>query len=191
MSKPAFSCLLCLFLFSGPGCLISEQSGQGREDLTFYFDTGFNRSVLFGRSGALALVGVWLFAGSKKSTPSLVLAVGFLGAAAWLLIKDYPTLDRYQVQVLGEGLLLSIPPEAEKTLAWSSIEEMYVEGIGSSQVPRDEFQRRLELPDWHSMRIAVAGGATHDVDLKLLSVEQRQILWRAIARRANLVEIRE
>jgi len=41
------------------------------------------------------------------------------------------------------------------------------------------------------MRITVAGGATHDVDLKLLSLEQRQILWRAIARRANLVEIRE
>ncbi len=41
------------------------------------------------------------------------------------------------------------------------------------------------------MKVTVSGGATHDVDLKLLSVEQRQILWRAIARRANLVEIRE
>jgi hypothetical protein len=65
-----------------------------------------------------------------------------------------------------------------------------VDGLATSPYPIP-FRRRLELPDWHSMRITVAGGATHDVDLKLLSLEQRQILWRAIARRANLVEIRE
>jgi hypothetical protein len=41
-----------------------------------------------------------------------------------------------------------------------------------------------------SMRITAAGGATHVVDLKPPSIEQRQILWRAIARRAGLVEIR-
>ena len=90
------------------------------------------------------------------------------------MINDYPTLSRYRVQVLGEGLVLAIPPEVEKTLPWGAIEEMYVEGVGSaSEVPRDEFERRLALPDWHSMRITVAEGTTHDVDLKLLSVERR------------------
>jgi hypothetical protein len=191
MSKP-FLWLLCLLALSGAGCLISEQSGQDREDLTFYFDTGFNRAILFGRSAALAIVGLWFFAGSKKNAVPLLLAAAFLGAAAWLLIKDYPTLGRYRVQVLGDGLVLAIPPEEEKTLPWSAIEEMFVEGIGSaSALPRDEFERRLALPDWHSMRITVTGGASHEVDLKRLSVEQRQILWRAIARRASLVEIRE
>ena len=192
MSKPLFAWLLCLFLLSSSGCMISEQEGQDREDLTFHFDTEFNRIILFVRSGVLAAVAVWLFAGSKKNSVPILFGVVFLAAAAWLLIKDYPTLSRYQVQVLGEGLVLAIPPEEEQTLPWGAIEEMYVEGMGSaSEMPRDEFERRLSLPDWHSMRITVAGSATHDVDLKLLSVEQRQILWRAIARRASLVEIRE
>ena len=134
---------------------------------------------------------MWLFAGSKKNAVPILLGVVFLGAGAWLMIQDYPTLSGYRVQVLGEGLTLAIPPEEEKTLPWDAIEEMYVEGMGSaSEMPRDEFERRLALPDWHSMRITVAGGTTHEVDLKLLSIEQRQILWRAIARRANLVEIR-
>jgi len=192
MSKPLFAWLLCLFLLSSSGCMISEQEGQDREDLTFHFDTEFNRIILFARSGALGVVALWLFAGSKKNAVPVAIGVVFFAAAAWLLIKDYPTLSRYRVQVLGEGLSLAIPPEEEKTLPWDAIEEMYVEGVGSaSQVPRDEFERRLELPDWHSMRITVAGGAIHEVDLKLLSVEQRQILWRAIARRASLVEIRK
>ena len=192
MSKPLFAWLFCLFLLASSGCMISEQEGQDREDLTFYFDTEFNRIMLFARSGALAVVAVWLFAGSKKNAVPILFGVAFLAVAAWLLIKDYPTLSRYRVQVLGEGLTLAIPPQAEKTLHWSSIEEMYVEGMGSaSEMPRDEFERRLSLPDWHSMRLTEAGGAIHEVDLKLLSVEQRQILWRAIARRANLVEIRE
>lgn len=191
MLKTVFAWLFCLCLLTSFGCMISEQEGQDREDLTFRFDTGFNRMMLFGRSGALAVVAAWLFAGSKKNAVPVVFGIVFLGAAGWLLIRDYPTLSRYRVQVLGEGLTLSIPPEAEKTLPWGTIEEMYVEGVGSaSEVPRDEFERRLALPDWHSMSITVAGGATHDVDLKLLSVEQRQILWRAIARRAELVEIR-
>jgi hypothetical protein len=172
--------------------MISEQIGQDREDLTFHFDTQFNRVVLFARSGALAAVALWLFAGAKKSAGSAVFGVLLLAAAAWLFVKDYPTLSRYRVQVLGEGLVLGIPPEEEMTVPWGAIEEMYVEGVGSaSEVPKDEFERRLSLPDWHSMRITVTGGATHDVDLKLLSVEQRQILWRAIARRASLVEIRQ
>ena len=192
MSKPVFAWLLCFFPLSSSGCMISEQEGQDREDLTFYFDTEFNRIMFFARSGALAVVALWLFAGSKKNAVPILFGVAFLAAAAWLLIKDYPTLSRYRVQVLGEGLTLAIPPEEETTLRWGAIEEMYVEGMGSaSEMPRDEFERRLSLPDWHSMRLTEAGGAIHEVDLKLLSVEQRQILWRAIARRSSLVEIRE
>jgi hypothetical protein len=190
MCKPLLW-LFCLLALSGAACMISEQSGQDIEDLTFHFDTGFNRAVLFGRSSLLAIVGLWFFAGGKRSAVPVLLAVGCIGTAGWLLIRDYPTLHRYRVQVLGNGLVLSIPPESEKTLAWTSIEGMYVEGMGSGAVPRDEFERRLQLPDWHLLRITEAGGATHDMDLRPLSVEQRQILWRAIARRANLVEIRE
>ena len=116
MSKALFAWLLCAFLLSGSGCMISEQEGQDREDLTFYFDTEFNRIMLFARSGALGGVALWLFAGSKKNAVPILFGVAFLAAAAWLMIKDYPTLSRYRVQVLGEGLSLAIPPEEEKTL---------------------------------------------------------------------------
>jgi hypothetical protein len=191
MRKPLRG-LLCLFLLSGSACMISEQVGQDREDLTFHFDTGFNRTMLFGRSGVIAVVALWLFAGAKKSPVSAVLGVVLLAGAGYLLVKDYPTLSRYRVEVLGDGLTIAIPPEPDKVLAWGSIEEMYIEGMGPADgLPKDEFERRLALPDWHSMKITVTGGATEEVDLKLLSVEQRQILWRAIARRASLVEIRE
>ena len=146
MSKPVSGWLLCLFLLSSSGCMISEQEGQDLQDLTFHFDTGFNRIGLFARSGALAVVALWLFAGSKKNAVPVLFGIGFLAAAAWLLIKDYPTLSRYRVQVLGEGLVLAIPPEEEKTLPWGAIEEMYVEGMGSASVPRDEFEGGSSSP---------------------------------------------
>jgi hypothetical protein len=38
------------------------------------------------------------------------------------------------------------------------------------------------------MDIILTGGQKHTVDLKLLSIEQRQILSKAIAKQANLVK---
>ncbi len=130
MRKSLFGFLLCLLLLSGSACMISEQVGQDQEDLTFHFDTGFNRAMLFGRTGVLAVVALWLFAGSKKSPGSAVLGVVFLAGAGYLLVKGYPTLSRYRVQVLGDGLTIAIPPEPDKVLAWGTIEEMYIEGMG-------------------------------------------------------------
>jgi hypothetical protein len=46
----------------------------------------------------------------------------------------------------------------------------------------------LELPEWETMDIILTGGQKHTVDLKLLSIEQRQILSKAIAKQANLVK---
>jgi hypothetical protein len=183
---------LALFLLFGTGCLISEQEGQGVEELAFHFDTDFNRIVLFARSAAIGIIALWVFAGSRKQTGTVLVGVAILVVALGLFFKDYPTLSRYSVQVLDEGLVLRIPPEEEKSFPWAAIEEMYVEGVGPASSPHgDAVTKLLELPDWHTMRITLAGGETHLVDLKLLSVEQRQTLWRSIARRAQLVEIDE
>jgi hypothetical protein len=184
--------LLSLLLLSLAGCMISEQRGQGNEELLFHFDTQFNRIMLFARSAALGLVAVWLFAGSRRKTGPIVCGVALAAAALGLFVKDHPRISRYRVEVLDEGLVLAIPPDAEKSFAWGAIEEIYIEGIGPmSSRPKDAVAKLLELPEWHSMRITVAGGGQHQVDLKLLSMEQRQTLWRAIAKRANLVEISE
>jgi hypothetical protein len=180
---------LVLVLLLGSGCMISEQEGQGVEELSFHFDTDFNRIVLFARSAAIGLVALWVFAGSRRKTGPVVVGVALLVVALGLFVKDYPTLSRYNVQVLDQGLVLRIPPEEERSFPWEAIEEMYVEGVGPASSPHgDAMTKLLELPDWHSMRITLTGGETHLVDLKRLSIEQRQTLWRAIARRAQLVQ---
>lgn len=174
----------------GSGCMVSEQAGQGLEELAFHFDTEFNRIVLFGRSAAIAAVALWVLAGSRKNAAPIVVGVLLLAASLGLFFKDYPTLSGYSVEVLDEGLVLRIPPDEEKSFAWGAIEEMYIEGIGPAGSRHgDAVTKLLELPEWHSMRLTVTGGATHELDLKPLSMEQRQTLWRAIARRAGLVEI--
>jgi hypothetical protein len=181
--------LVVLLLLLTSGCLISEQAGQGNEDLLFHFDTQFNRAVLFVRSGALALVGVWLLAASRKKTGPVVVAVAFLAGALYLFVSDYSKLGRYRVEVLADGLHIQIPPEGERTLAWTGIDEMYVEGLGSAAPRGDAIAQMLELPEWHRLELTMAGGAKHQMDLRALSMEQRQTLWKAIARRAHLVQI--
>jgi hypothetical protein len=172
--------------------MISEQLGQGSEELLFHFDTQFNRIVLFARSAAIGLIAVWVFAGSRRKTGPIVFGIALVLIALGLFVKDHPRMSRYRVEVLDEGLVLAIPPDPEKSFAWGAIEEIYVEGLGTTNAPpKDAVAKMLELPEWHSLRITVAGGGTHLVDLKLLSMEQRQTLWRAIAKRANLVEISE
>ena len=176
-----------LLLVCASGCLISEQTGQGNQDLTFHFDTPFNRAILFARSGALALVGVWLLAASRRKTGPVAVAAVMLLGAAWLFVSELSTLRRYRVEVLGDGLHVAIPPEPETMLAWEGIEEMYVEGLGPPEPRGDAIQHMLALPEWHSLDLTMVGGAKQHMDLKPLSMEQRQTLWKAIARRAHLV----
>lgn len=181
--------LLAFVWLSAAGCMISEQSGQGHEELVFFFDTQFNRIMLFGRSAILGVVALWVFAGARRKAGPVLFGVGVLALAAGLFAKDYPRLSRYRVQVLQEGLVLEIPPEPEMKLPWESIKEMYIEGVGPVRSGRgDAISKMLELPEWHLMRIGVAGGETYEVNLELLSIEQRQTLWKAIAARAHLVQ---
>jgi hypothetical protein len=185
-----FLVLLVLGLALSSGCLMAEQVGQGKEELVFHFDSEFNRILLFGRSAALVVVGLWVFSGSRRKALPVAVGSGMLVAALVLFVLGYSRLSRYRVEVADEGLLLRIPPTGEKSIAWGSIEEMYIEGVGPVRaMGGDPFTALLDLPEWHFMRLTVAGGASHDVDLRLLSVEQRQNLWKAIARRARLVKI--
>ena len=55
------------------------------------------------------------------------------------------------------------------------------------------FQSRgptYELPEWHRMEIVLVSGETLEVNLKKLSVEQRQNLWKGIAFHARLTQTR-
>lgn len=170
------------------GCMVSEQTGQGNEELAFVFDTEFNRILVFARSAFLVVLGVWTLNASRRKIGPVSFGVIFLLAAAAFFIRDYPTLKNYRVEVLREGLYMNIPPDAERNIPWDTIEEMYVEGVGQ-QAGGDAVQQMLNLPEWHSMELTLTSGEKILVNLELLSLEQRQILWKAIMRSGGMVEI--
>jgi hypothetical protein len=181
-------------LFSG--CMISEQIGRMPQDFTIHFDTDFNRILLFGRSLALAVLAVWLYHALRKTTAATVVSVVVFGVAAWLFIMDYPALSKYRIEIQGEGLVLNIPPDPEAFIAWDTIETLQLAGYEWATVPMPEVVDRFmpksddafsSLPDWETMDIT-AGGARYHIVVKKLSVEQRQILSRAIVHRGHLVQ---
>ena len=181
------------------GCMISEQAGQMPQDLAFHFDTDFNRALVFGRPIALVLLVMWVFANFKKPN-SILLSAPLLVLAGWSLSQDFPSLVDYRVEVQEDALYLKIPPEPEKVIPWNTVEEMEIKGVAWAGAgarptvtptpfgPRKTEYAWSELPEWHTMEI-MADGETHLVILEKLSIEQRQTLWRAIAKRARLVKV--
>jgi hypothetical protein len=69
MRSCRFLCVVfCLLLLSG--CMVSEQIGEGKQDLTFHFDSDFNLIILFGRSGALGLLAFWIYTAWGTERPA-------------------------------------------------------------------------------------------------------------------------
>ena len=178
------------------GCMISEQIGRFPQDITIHFDTDFNRILLFGRSLALAGFAYWLYGALRKNTGAMVASVIVFGIAVGLFVKDYLALSKYRVEVQGEGLLLNIPPNPEAFIAWDTIESLELAGYEWATVPTPEVMDRFmpnsndvfsSLPDWESMDIT-ADGVPYHINLKKLSIEQREILSRAIVNRGRLVK---
>lgn len=193
----------CLLALMAAGCLMSEQIGepvgQGRsrrpnDDVTIHFDTQFNRLVLFGRSAALAGIAFWVFSSFGKKPGPLLVGGAFLATAGWLLVKDYPSLNGYRLEVASAGLTLKVPPDLDTLIPWESVEELELEGFGYARIgggPTFGGARPsvgLELPDWKTMKLTVAGGQSHLIQLDELSIEHRQIFAKALIKRADLVE---
>ncbi len=191
--------LPCLAVLLAAGCMISEQIGQMPEDLTFYFDTDFNRAIVFGRVAGLGVIVFWFFAKFKKHTAILV-GVPIMVFAGWTLEQDYPSLAGYRIEVRKDALYLNVPPEPEVEIPWESILEMEIEGadwatVGSGPTPTVGPYGRVQqteyawsqLPEWESMKL-ITEDDSFLVMLEELSVEQRQTLWRAVAKRARLVK---
>jgi hypothetical protein len=186
------------------GCMVSEQKGQLVPDgnprywdqklgeVTFDFDSTWNRGAVFGRSAALVLVAMWVFAlerGGKKVL-SLVVGLPLLGLAAYLLYQDLPTLQHYRIAALESGLVIEIPPDVSVDTGWSSVESLAVTGWEMKRGAPGPLGKNpfTDVPEWEAMDVRLAGGDLVTVDLKRLSWEQRQSVWKAIAVRANLVE---
>jgi hypothetical protein len=184
--------------------MVSEQTGQLVPDgnprywnqelgeVSFHFDTPFNQGVVYGRSALLALLGVWLFLAEKggRKVLSFLLGLPLLGLAGFLLVHDLPTLRAFRIAALESGLVLEVPGEEARDVAWTAVESMTVSGWElrrgkPSPLGQNPF---ADLPEWETMELSFAGGDSVSVDLRRLSPEQRQSVWKAIAVRARLVE---
>ena len=196
----------CLLVVTAAGCLVSEQIGEpvghGRsrlpsEDVTIHFDTDFNRIVVFGRSAVLLGIGLWIFSTWGLKSVPIIVGGALIGAAGWLVQEDYPSLKGYRLDVAAEGLTLKVPPDLDTLISWQSIEGLELEGFGYARIgdgTRRTFLGQVyksagtELPDWKTMKVTLAGGQSHMIQLDELSIEHRQIFAKALIKRAGLAE---
>ncbi len=186
------------------GCMVSDQKGQLVPDgnprywdqklgeVSFDFDSTWNRTVVFGRSAALGLLALWILSAERggKKVLSLFLGVPLVGLAAFLLYQDLPTLLHYRIAALEGGLVMEIPPDVSVDTGWNAVEGLSVTGWEMKRGAPGPLGKNpfADVPEWEAMEVRLAGGETVAVDLRRLSWEQRQSVWKAIAVRAGLVE---
>lgn len=194
-SRTLAAVVLLLCLGATTGCVLSTQDGEAGhvnsrqpDEIAFHFDSGFNRGVVYGRSVALVLLGLWVIrfgrTGQGKMAFALLGTLPLTGVAFWLWQQGASTVSDYRIEVTLDVLVVSIPPEPEHVIEWESIEGMYIEGV----------EYRVDtgidtVAEYHYMDLHLDDGTTLPVDLKRLSVEQRGTLWRAIAKRAHLRQL--
>ncbi len=113
----------CLLALTTAGCLVSEQIdepvGRGRnqkpaEDMAIHFDTQFNYIIVLGRSAALAGLAFWIFSSWGAKPGAIVIGGALLATSGWLLVKGYPALSGYRLEVAPEGLTLKVPPDLDE-----------------------------------------------------------------------------
>lgn len=195
--------MLAAGLLAG-GCMVSDQKGQLVPDgnprywdqklgeVTFDFDSTWNRVAVFGRSASLGLVALWVFAMERGGKKVLSLAVGvpLLALSGFLLYQDLPTLQHYRIAALESGLVIEIPPDVAVDAGWNEVDSLSVTGWEMKRGAPGPLGKNpfTDVPEWEAMDVRLAGGELVTVDLKRLSWEQRQSVWKAIAVRARLVE---
>lgn len=191
-----------LLAVSAASCMISEQTGQlvpdGNPrywdqklgDVRFDFDSPYNKGVVYGRSLALALLAFWIFRAEKggQRMLSLVLGLPLLLAAAFLLYRDLPTLRAYRIEATAGGLVLEIPPDVMREVRWNGVHSLTVSGWEMRRTSEDPRGKNpfADVPEWETMDLTLEGEETVRVDLRRLSWEQRQSVWKAIVVRAGL-----
>jgi hypothetical protein len=189
--------ILLLFILGLPACMISEQVGDRThvnsphpDEITFHFDSPFNKAMLFGRSAALLLVSWWGFSSRGKGTGKtvlMILAAAALVGSVWLLIVGWPTVFHYRIDLRNGGLHMNIPSGPKADIPWGEFESINGEGMARDVTFGDGRGQALKwATEWEDMTITLVDGRQYDVDLRPLSVEQRGTLWRAIARMAEL-----
>ena len=132
-----------------------------------------------------------------RTAPRVVAGV-LLAVAAWLLYQGLVNITGYRVEVkIDSGLYVSVPPADPMDIPWGTIETLDVSGFEwkRAQIQKgfgpNPVARKLafsELPDWRSMSLVLTDGRSLDLDLKRLSIEQRQSLLTAIVKYGQMVD---
>ena len=196
----------CLLALLAAGCLMSEQIGEpvghgnsrmAGEDVAIHFDTDFNRIIMFARSAGLIAIALWLYSSWGTKPVPILLAGACIVWAGWLVVKDYPSLGGYRLEVAPQGLTLKVPPDLDTLIPWESIDALELEGFGYAKIgggpqvtPFGGARQSVgvELPDWKTMKLTLTDGQSHTIVLEKLSIEHRQIFAKALIKRADLVE---
>lgn len=186
---------LVLLLFAAcalAGCLMSEQEGERShanspppERMAFHYDSGLNRGIVWGRSAALVLLGLWIASLAGKEKKLVAIGLGTLpcvGLAGWLLVQGLGEISGYRIDVETDRLVVRMPGEEQRDFYWEQIDELWVEGTA--------YELGGGLPtfeEYDTMELRLTGGESYVVDLTRLSVEQRGTLWQAVVRKAQMI----
>ena len=189
--------LLLLCTAALTGCMISTQDGERMhvnsphpEEIAFHFDSGYNQALLYGRFVVMLSAAGWFWktrAGKGSAAAGVVLAAVVMIAAFALFWHDRAKLVGYRIEVRPTHLNIALPGEPERTVAWDTIEHLFVQGESTDiRIADGKGQALTEITRWEQARIVCFDGTSHALDLQPLSTEQRGNLWRAIVRKAAL-----
>jgi len=168
-------------------CMFSTQTGvysfvqdSAPEVTRFHFGSVMNYVSLLLRL-LLAVGAIWLTRRALKSQPKAVVLALVLasGAATWFFGAGAMRVFGYQIEVSKTRLQVSIPLGAHVDAKWSDIDSLYVSGVEWRE--GTPLYSKHKYNEWSRMAIVV-GGTRHEVDLKALTLVQRNNLLRAIQR---------
>ena len=196
MRRLGFALILLVLLAGLTGCMISTQEGErthvnspAPDEITFHFDTSFNRALLYGRSLALLGIAVWLLRsrGSDGGVLPIVLAVVIGAAATGWYFTGQRKMSSYRIDLNPAGMQLQLPSKPTANIAWADIESIDGDGVARDVSFGDGKGQALKWSvEWQELIIHLRGGKKVEMNLKPLSMEQRGTLWRAVARFAEL-----
>ena len=178
------------------GCLISTQIGERGhandpypERMEFHFDTLFNKFILLGRSAALMLLAYKLLSARTKGEANLVIwaiALAPVIGCGWLLYADGPTVFGYRIEIGKSQLHVTIPGKPEQAIPWGDI-ALIQAGEKEWKVKYGVVEKGFTWDTaWEGVTLTLRDGATHEIDLRPLSVEHRGIVWKMIGRKTRM-----
>lgn len=174
-------------------CLVAEQDADypKRRTATIHLDTGYNLAMVVGRSLAIAVVGLWFASLPRDRRAKLAIGGVVLAGAGLLLWQGMTRVKGYRIEVTDATLEIQIPHAEPVSLPWKTIDGIELRGFRKGEEPPDtkfgpHTESLTDNPYWESLEITTSDGGSYLLNLKPLTMTNREILWRLIASHAQL-----